>query len=151
MAASSCFVLVFVYSIDFVGVKREETYHQVVDGHTANTTEPALHVGETDVEVLADAVLGDGAGDVAVQEVVGGDVDVLAAAEELVRSRHVLVEDLGGNSSEGRVSNPGAVVASANLTQLVGADVLHGLLVEGRVVLDRDLSGHTTLLSLDVV
>lgn len=43
------------------------------------------------------------------------------------------------------MSNPGTVVAGTDLTQLVGAHALHGLVVGDRVILDRDLSSHTTL------
>jgi len=68
--------------------------HQVVDRHAADATEPALHVSETDVQVLADALLGHLARDVHVEQVVGRDLDVLAAHEVLVRGWHVLVEDL---------------------------------------------------------
>lgn len=54
----------------------------------------------------------------------------------------MLVEDFGSNAGESRVSNPRAVVAGSNLAQLVGADVLHGLVVGLLVVLDGDLGGH---------
>lgn len=73
---------------------------------------------------------------------------VLAADEELVGRGHVLVEYLGGDRGESRVSHPGTVVTSTNLTQLVGAHTLHGLVVGSLVVLDGDLSGHTTLFRL---
>lgn len=138
-----------------------ENSHEVVDGNTANTPDPRLHVAEANVEVLPDAVLGDGAGDVHVEQVVGRDVDVLAADEELVGSGHVLVEDLGGDGREGGVRDPGSggvnqggldrglkdkrslpVVAGADLAELVGADVVHGLVVGGLVLLDRDLGRH---------
>lgn len=62
----------------------------------------------------------------------------------LVGSGHVLVEDLGGNAGQGRVSNPSAVVASADLTELVVADIVHGLVIGLLVVLDGDLCGHAT-------
>ena len=123
------------------------THHEVVNRHAANAAEPALHIRQTDVQVLADAVLGDGARDVTVKEIVAGDVDVLATTVQLVRRRHVLVEDFDGDGRQGRVGNPGAVVAGTNLAQLVGADALHGLVVGGGVVLDRDLRGHTALLN----
>ena len=121
-------------------------FHEEVDRNTANAAEPTLHVAQADVQVLADTVLGDLAGDVGVQQVVGGDVDILAAHEELVRGGHVLVEDLGGYGSQGGVCHPGAIVAGADLTQLVGAHALHGLVVGGGVILDGDLSSHTTLM-----
>ena len=118
--------------------------HQVVDGHATNATDPGLHVAETDVEVLADTLLGDLARDVHVKQVVGANLDVLTADKKLVGGRHVLVEDLGGDAGESRVSNPGAVVTGAHLTELVGADTLHGLLVGNGVVLDGDLGSHAT-------
>src|SRR5699024_5416738 len=104
-----------------------------------------FHVGETNVQVLADTILGNLAGDVGVQEVVGTDVHILTAHKQLVRSGHVLVEDFRRNRRQRRVGNPGTVVASTDLTQLVGTDALHGLVVGSGVVLDGDLSGHTTL------
>ena len=73
-----------------------------------------------------------------------------------MRPEHVLVEDLGGDDSEGRVSDPSAVVTGAYFAQLVGADRVHGLLVGFLVVLDGDLGSHaahgvhtTTVASLD--
>ena len=117
-------------------------FHQVVDRHAANATQPALHVAEADVEVLADAFLGDRAGELCVEEILGRDLDFFAAHVELVGSRHVLVEDLSGNAGEDGVSDPGAIVAGADLTQLVGAHGVHCLLVGFLVVLDRDLGCH---------
>jgi hypothetical protein len=116
--------------------------HQVVDRHAADATQPALHVSETDVEVFADTLLGDCAGELGVQEVLGGDLDFLAADVELVGSRHVLVEDLGGDAGEDGVGDPSAVVAGLDFAQLVGADRVHCLLVGFLVVLDGDLGCH---------
>lgn len=143
MAASSYFFISICYSWDIWN--RDGAYHQEVDRNAAHTAEPSLHVGQADVQVLADAVLGDLAGDVGVQEIVGGDVNVLAADEQLVGSGHVGVEDLRGDGGQRRVRNPGAVVSGAHFTQLVGAHALHGLVVGGGVVLDGNLSGHASL------
>lgn len=118
--------------------------HQVVDGHTADTSEPALHVSQTNVQVLADAILGDLPRDVHVQEVVLSDLDIFAADEHLVGSGHVLVEYLGCNGSECWVSNPGSVMACLDFTELVGVDAFHSLVVCSFVVLDGDLSGHSS-------
>ena len=117
--------------------------HEVVDGDAADTAEPALHVADADVEVLADAVLGDLARNVHVQEVVAGDVDVVAAHEHLVGCGHVLVENLSRDGGERRVGDPGAVVAGGDLAQLVGIDTLHGAVIGGLVILNGDLGGHT--------
>jgi hypothetical protein len=116
--------------------------HQVVDGHAADATQPALHVSETDVEVLADALLGDRAGELGVQEILGRDLDFLTAHVELVGRRHVLVEDLCCDAGEDRVGDPGAVVAGADFAQLVGTHGVHRLLVGFLVVLDGDLGCH---------
>jgi len=116
----------------------------VIDRHATDTADPGLHVAKTDAQVLLDAVLGDLAGYVHVKQVVGGDLDILATHEELVGSRHVLIEDLRGDRGEGRVSNPSAVVAGAHLTQLVSAHAFEGFLVGYGVILDRDLSSHAT-------
>lgn len=118
--------------------------HEVVDGHTANATEPTFHITQANVEVLANSVLGDGAGHVHVEEIVGGDMHVLPAFEELVGSRHVLVEDFGSDGGQGRVSDPGAVVTSPDFAELVLSDAVHGLVVGFLVVLDGDLGGHAT-------
>ena len=118
--------------------------HQVVDGDAANAAEPSLHVSETDVQVLADTLLGDLAGNVHVEQVVGGDLDILTANEVLVGGWHVLVEDLGCDGCEGWVGNPGSVVAGLDLAELVGVDTLHGLVVGGLVVLDGDLGSHSS-------
>lgn len=121
---------------------RRGVFHEVVDGHAADAAEPAFHVTEADVEVLADAFLRHAAGHVHVQEVVGGDVHFFAADVHLVRRGHVLVEDFGGDGGEDRVRNPGAVVASADFAELVLSHVVHGGVVGFLVVLDGDLSGH---------
>lgn len=71
--------------------------HEVVDRHTTNTSDPRLHVAEANVQVLADALLSDLAGDIHVEQVVLANLDVLAAIEELVWRRHMLVEDLDGD------------------------------------------------------
>lgn len=118
--------------------------HEEVDGDTADASDPGLHVAKADVEVLLDTRLGDGAGDVHVEQIVLANGDILTSHEVLVGSRHVLVEDLGGDAGEGRVGDPGTVVAGADLAELVGADTLHGLVVGGGVVLDGDLSSHAT-------
>lgn len=118
-------------------------FHEVVDGHAADAADPGFHVAEADVEVLADTGFGDFAGDVHVEEVVGGDVHVFAADVHLVGGRHVLVEDVGCDGGEGWVGNPGTVVAGAHFAQLVGLDLCHGGVVGGLVGLDGDLSGHS--------
>ena len=127
------------------------SHHEVVDRNTADTTEPALHVSQTNVQVLPDTVLSDATRDVGVQEVVGGDAHILTAHEQLVGGRHVLVKHLRGDGGQSRVGNPGTVVTGTHFTELVGANTLHGLVVGGRVVLDRNLSGHTTLPKLAYV
>lgn len=42
------------------------------------------------------------------------------------------------------MSDPSTVVTGANLSELVGTDTLHGLVVGSGIVLDGDLSSHTT-------
>lgn len=118
--------------------------HQVVDGDTTKTTEPGLHVAKTDEQVLSDTLLGDLAAlNVRVDEVSSGDVDILSSSVDLVRSGHVLVENLGGDDGKLGVSNPGTVVAGGHLSELVLVDTLHGNLVGSSIVLDGDLSSHT--------
>ena len=135
-------MLVYVRILRGKGIVRY--VHEVVDGDATNTTDPGLHVAKTNVEVLADTLLGDGAGDVHVEQILLANLDVLAAVEELVGGGHVLVEDLKGDAGKGGVGNPGTVVAGAGLAELVGTDTLHGLVVGGLVVLDGDLGSHAT-------
>jgi hypothetical protein len=118
--------------------------HEVVDGHTSDTTDPCLHIAQTNIEVLADTVLGDLARHVHVEQVVRSDVDILAAHMHLVGSGHVLVEDLGCDGGERWVSHPGTVVAGTYLAKLVGANLCHSSIVCLLVVLDGNLSSHTT-------
>lgn len=90
------------------GALQNKNSHQVVDRNTSDAPNPGLHVPQSNVEVLADSLLGDLARDVHVEEVVGGDVHVLAADEELVGRGHVLVEDFGRDAGESGMSNPGS-------------------------------------------
>lgn len=89
--------------------------HEEVDRHATDTPDPRLHVAEANVQVLADASLGDLAGDVHVEQVVLANLDVLAAVEELVWRWHVLVEDLDGDRRQGWVGDPCSVLVSAIL------------------------------------
>lgn len=124
---------------------RCSVFHQEVDGHTADSSEPALHVTQSDVEVLSDAVFGDLARHVHVEQIVLLDVDIFSAHVQLVGCRHVLVEDFGRNAGKSWVGNPGTVMTGLDLTQLVCTHTSHGLVVGLFVVLDGDLGSHTTL------
>ena len=62
----------------------------------------------------------------------------------LVRSEHVFIEDLHRNLVNQRVRNPGTVVSSSDLAQLVGAHFGHGYLVRLGVILDRNLGRHSS-------
>lgn len=116
--------------------------HQVVDGHAPDAAQPALHVAEADVEVLADAFFGDFAGDVHVDEVRGLHVVLLVAVEDLVGRGHVLVEDVDGDFRQCWVRHPCAVMPGLDFAQLVRHDGRHGLVVGFLVVLDGDLRCH---------
>ncbi|KAH0294862.1 malate synthase, partial [Aureobasidium sp. EXF-3399] len=113
-----------------------------VDGHTTDSSEPAFHVTQTNVEVFSDTVFGDLAGNVHVEEVVLLDVDLQSAHVKLVGCRHVLVKNLGCNAGESGVSNPGTVVTGLDLTKLVGANTGHGLVIGLLVILDGNLGSH---------
>ncbi|KAI6775412.1 hypothetical protein HG530_002170 [Fusarium avenaceum] len=116
--------------------------HEVVDGNAADSSDPGLHVAEADVQVLLDALLGDGTGDVHVEQIVLADGDVFSSHEKLVGRGHVLVEDLEGDAGESWMGNPGSVVSSTGFTELVSADTIHGFVVGFGVVLDGNLSCH---------
>ena len=112
-------------------------FHQVEDRHAAGAAQPALEVAEADVDVDAQARLGDRA--VGDGEQVGrGDVDVLAEPVELVGPGHPLVEDLHRDRHQPGVGDPGAVMAVAGLAELVVADLAEGQGVGLGVVLDRE-------------
>ena len=119
-------------------------FHQVIDWDTANAAQPTLHVSQTDVEILADTVFGDAAGNVHVEQIVGIDVDIFPSHVQLVGSRHVFVEDFSGDLSQSWMGNPSTVVAGAHFTEFVLSDGVHGLVVRFFVVLDRDLGGHAS-------
>lgn len=85
---------------------KEENIHQVIDGHTSNAADPCLHVAETNVEVLANALLGDFSRNVHVQQIVLADLYILTPDKELVRRRHVLVKNIGGDGCQRRVRYP---------------------------------------------
>jgi hypothetical protein len=117
-------------------------FHEVVDGYAAHAADPGFHVAEADVEVLADTGFGHFAGDVHVEQVVGGDVHVFAAEVHLVGAGHMFVEDFGCDGCEGWMGDPCAVVACACFTKLVRAHLGHGGVVGLLVVLDGDLGCH---------
>ena len=87
--------------------------------------QPGLEVAEADIDVHAQARLGDRAGGTG-QQVGRRDVDVLAPPVDLVGPGHPLVEDLHGDRDQRGVGHPGAVVAVAGLAHLVGADLARG-------------------------
>ena len=116
--------------------------HQVVDRHAAVAAEPGAEVLDADVDVGAQARLGDRPLGHEGQQVLRRDGDVLALAVDLVRARHERVEDLHRDRHQAGVGDPGAVVAVAGLALLVGAHLRERLLVGRRVVLDRDLGRH---------
>ena len=62
----------------------------------------------------------------------------------LVRAQHVRVEGLAGDLVNEGMGDPGAVVARKDFAQLVRLDLRHRLIVRLRVVLDGDLSSHST-------
>lgn len=86
--------------------RKEEGLHQVVDRHTSNAADPCFHIAETNVEILANALLGDLSWDVHVQQVVLANLHVLPPDEKLVRRRHILIEDVRGDGCQRGVCYP---------------------------------------------
>jgi len=120
--------------------------HQIVDRRTSNSSQPSLTIKQANLNILLDALFGDlSSGDAGIQQILCSDADVLAADKDLVRSQHVLVENLHGTMGEIRMGNPCAVMASLDFAELVRFDFVHGGRIGRRVVLDRDLSSHTAL------
>lgn len=62
---------------------------------------------------------------------------------DLVRTNHVLVEDLHRDLVDERVSDPSPVMSVRDFAILVGTDFGHSDLVGFLVALDGDLSGHS--------
>ena len=119
-------------------------FHEVIDWHTTNAFEPAFHVAEADVQVLANAFLGNAAGHVHVEEVICRNVHIFSALVDLIWCRHVCVKDIRGNRGKRWMSDPGAIVASTDFSELVLSNVVHRDIVGFLVVLDGDLSSHST-------
>jgi hypothetical protein len=71
-------------------------------------------------------------------------MNVLALHLDLVRTRHVLVEDLFSNRHQTRMRYPRAVVSGFHFPKLVLTYLVHRGLVRSGIIFDRDLRGHTT-------
>ncbi|KAH3670956.1 hypothetical protein OGAPHI_000667 [Ogataea philodendri] len=119
-------------------------FHEVVDWDTSQTSEPALHIVETNVNICTDTLHGDlTARDLCVHQVSFRDLVVLLHVE-LVRSRHVFLKDRQSSRQQARVSDPGTVVASKNLSEFVLLDGFHSHCVSFWVVLDRNGCSHSS-------
>ena len=105
------------------------------------SAEPRLDVLNSDANVMAESRLGAGALG-RLQHHGRVDAHVVAQPGQLIRRRHPIVEHLSRNLDEGRMGDPGPVVALADLTQLVGAHFVERDVVRARVVLDRNLCRH---------
>lgn len=92
--------------------------------------------------IVLDTFECDLARDVARDEVLGLDADVLATDVELVRAEHLLIEDVHRDLDKRRMGDPRSVMTGSNLTDLVGLDLGHGGVIGLWVVLDGDLGGH---------
>lgn len=63
---------------------------------------------------------------------------------DLIRSRHSFVEDIESDLDESGMSNPSSVVTSIAFSLFVSLDFVHDSVVLGFIVLDRDLSSHSS-------
>ncbi|VTR65457.1 hypothetical protein DESC_320054 [Desulfosarcina cetonica] len=120
---------------------RGRIFHEVVQGHAAQTGEPVGHVLDTDVDVGAHARLGDRARR-QLQQVGGRHMHVFAFAVDLVGRRHGLVELGQGHRHQPGMGHPGAVMAVGGLAGLVGTHLFQGFAVFLRIGLDGNLGGH---------
>lgn len=118
-----------------------ETYHEIVDGTAAHTAKPTLHVRQSNMQILPHTLVGNLSRNNRVDQIVARDLH-LGPLEDLVRCRHVLVENLRRDRRQRRVRNPGTVVPGLDLPQLVGAHAVHGLGVRGGIVLARNEGRH---------
>jgi len=120
--------------------------HQIVDRRTSNSSQPSLTIKQANLDILLDALFSDlSSGDAGIQQILCSDADVLAADKDLVRGQHVLVENLHGTMGEIWVRNPRSIMTSLDFAEFVRFDFVHGGGVGRGVVLDWDLSSHTTL------
>jgi hypothetical protein len=117
--------------------------HEVVDRHAAVAAEPGREVADRDRDVVTQSRWRDRAFRDA-EQVVRSDRNVLAQPRQGVRPRHQAVEHLGRERHERRMGHPGAVIAVAGLTLLVGTHAPERLLVRHRIVLDWNLGRHAT-------
>ncbi len=117
-----------------------------MDGDGAVPAEPGFDVADAYLDVVPDALFGDGAcrgGHVDQGPVIGDDV--LAGAVQLVRTfAEDAVEHLAADRHEVRVGHPGAVEAVVGLAGLVGTDLLERVGVGGFVLAVGDGGGHAT-------
>src|SRR5207245_11071878 len=75
------------------------------------------------------------------EQIAGRGPDILAPHGNLMRARHMAIEDLAGHGHERRMGDPRPVMTLPYLAQLVLADLLQRGGVRGGVALDGDLRG----------
>jgi hypothetical protein len=62
----------------------------------------------------------------------------------LIGTGHAFVEDVERDFDEAGMSDPSSVVSGVAFALLVGLDLVHDGVILGFVVLDRDLSSHSS-------
>src|SRR5271170_2929849 len=120
--------------------------HQSIDWRTSNSSQPSFTIKQSDFNVLFDSLLSDlAARKTCVQEIFARDGDIGATDMELIWSEHVCVENVHCDMREIGVGDPCSIMSCFDFTEFVRFDFVHCCSVGSGVVLDGDLSGHTTL------
>src|SRR5690606_13458163 len=112
--------------------------------HSTVAAQPGLDVADADLDIVADAALGDLAGDAFnVQQGRAGNLNILTGALQLVRVlAEYFVVDLAGHRNQVRVGHPGTVETVSSFAGLVLADLAESDLVDRSVLAVGNESAH---------
>ncbi len=122
-------------------LRRCGVFHQVVNRHGAIAAQPRFQVLDADVHVQPQPLLADFVWRNP-QKIARPDLDVFALDPNLVRLRHVRVENLLGHGHQAGMRHPCPIMPCLDFTQLILPDSLNRLLVGLGIVLNGNLRGH---------
>src|SRR5260221_4983218 len=122
--------------------RRRGILHEIEDRHATGAGEPGTQVLDADIDVDAQALFGDRAFRLEIDQVFCRDVDVVALFGDLIRRFHRFVERFFRDRHQAGVSHPGSVMAIGRFAVLVRAYFGERGVIRGRIVLDRDLRRH---------
>jgi len=124
-------------------LRRRGILHQVVQRHTAITTQPGLDILNADTDAVAQTLLRDVARR-NLEQVRGGHLYFLTQNLKLIRPRHDGIECRQCRVGQTRMCDPGAVMTRLRLTLFICTHFAHRRIIRRRIALDRDLRGHPT-------